>query len=69
MVTLCMLGNFSCFSLSSAEFYSKLTFFKNLFRIIIKVGNGSDPDRERHSVQVVCKDFQQIAKIASSNVS
>ena len=55
MVTLCMLGNFSCFSLSSAEFYSKINFFSKIFfRIIMKVGNGSDPDQKRHSVQVVC---------------
>ena len=36
--------------LSSADFFSKLTFSKKNFRNIIRVSNGLDPDQDRHSV-------------------
>ena len=46
-----MLGKFSCFFLSSADFFlSKLTFSKISFREAIRVSNGLDPDQDRHSV-------------------
>ena len=36
--------------LSSADFFSILTFSKNSFRHTIRVSNGSDPDQDRHIV-------------------
>ena len=47
---LCMLGKFSFFLLSSADFFSKLTFSRNNFRNIIGVTNCLDPDQNRHSI-------------------
>ena len=49
LLTLCLLGNFSCF-LSSADSFSKLTFSKNYFRNIIRVSNSLDPDQARRFV-------------------
>ena len=49
-LTLCMLGNFSCFCCRLLTFFSKLTFSKNFFRNTIRVSNGLDPDQDRHSV-------------------
>ena len=43
-VTLCLLGNFSCF-LPSADFFFKSTFLKNSFRNTIRVSNSLDPDQ------------------------
>ena len=42
-LTLCMLGNFSCFYCSSADFFSKLSFFKKSFKETIRVSNGFNP--------------------------
>ena len=36
--------------LSSADFFSKLTFFKHSFRNAIRVSNGLDPDQDQRSV-------------------
>ena len=36
--------------MSSAVFFSKLTFSKNYFRNNIRVSNGLDPDQDRHFV-------------------
>ena len=36
--------------LSSADFFSKLTFSKNYYKNTIKVPNSFDPDRARHLV-------------------
>ena len=36
--------------LSSADFFSKLTFSKKSFRNIIRLSNGLDPDQDRHFV-------------------
>ena len=36
--------------LSSADFFSKLTFSKNSFRNTIRVSNGLDPDKDRRAV-------------------
>ena len=49
MLTLCMLGKFSCFC-CLLTFFSKLTFSKTSFRNTIRVSNSSDPDQDRHSV-------------------
>ena len=43
-----MLGNFT--KVSSAYFFSKLTFAKNSFGNAIRVSNSLDPDQARHSV-------------------
>ena len=40
IITLCMLGNYSCFSLFSADFFSKLTFSKILLGKIISLRPG-----------------------------
>ena len=36
--------------LSSADFFSKLTFLKNSFRNIISLSNSLDPDQDGHPV-------------------
>ena len=36
--------------LSSADFFSKLTFSQNSFRNTIRVSNGLDPDQDQHGV-------------------
>ena len=43
-LTFCMLCNFSCTD------FSKLCFLNESFWITIRVSNGLDPDRERHSI-------------------
>ena len=48
-LTICLLGNFSCF-LSSADFFQNQLFFKNSFRNTIRVSNSLDPDQARHFV-------------------
>ena len=48
-LTLCIMGNFSCFRCRLLTF-SKFTFSKKTFRNIIRVSNGLDPDQEGHSV-------------------
>ena len=42
--------------LSSADFFSKVTFQKKYFRNTIRVSNSLDPDQDRH-VHVVCPDL------------
>ena len=51
IVTLCILGNFSCFFLSSADFFSKLTFSKNSFRNTFRVSYSLDPDQASRFVR------------------
>ena len=46
-LTLCILGDFA---LSSADFFSKLTFSKISFRNTIRVSNRLDPDQARRFV-------------------
>ena len=41
----CILGNFACFFLLLADFFSKSTFSKNYFRNIPSVSNSLDPDQ------------------------
>ena len=41
-----LLGNFSCFLLST-DFFSKITFSKNSFRNTIIKSNSLDPDQAR----------------------
>ena len=48
-LTLCMLGDFSCFY-RLLLFFSKLIFSENSFRNTIRVTNSLDPDQDRHSV-------------------
>ena len=48
-LTLCLLGNFSCFFVI-CWFFSKSTFLKNSFRNTIRVSNSLDPDQARHFV-------------------
>ena len=45
---------------------SKLTFPKNSLRNIIKVSSTLDSDQYRHSVQAICKGYQQLTKGATS---
>ena len=59
--------------LSSADFFSKLTFEINYSRNITRVSNGLDPDHDRRSVlsvliwvQTFCKGYQQMTKVAAS---
>ena len=49
-LTLCMLGNVSCFCLSSADLFSKLTFSKTSIRSTMTVSNGLDTDQDRRFV-------------------
>ena len=46
-LTLCMLGNFSCFRCRLLTF-SKFTFSKNSLRNTIRVSNRLDPDQDPH---------------------
>ena len=46
---LCMLANFSSFSVV-CRYFSKLTFHQNYFRNTIRVSNSLDPDQVRRSV-------------------
>ena len=43
IITLCLLGNFSCFFVVCCFFF-KINFWKNSFRNTIRVSNGLDPD-------------------------
>ena len=49
-LTLCMLGNISCFLLSSDFFFSKSTLLKNSLMNTIIVSNSLDPDQARRYV-------------------
>ena len=53
-----MLGNFSCFFLPSAYIFQHYI-FQNHFSGIKSVSNSLDPDQSWHSVQTVCKGYQQ----------
>ena len=44
-----MLGNFSCFLLSS-DFFPKLMFLENSFKNTTRGSNSLDPDQVRHFV-------------------
>ena len=59
-----MLGNCSLFY-SRLLTFLKITFSKTIFRNVIKVPNGLNPDQDRRSVQTVCKGNQQTAKVAT----
>ena len=50
VVSCCMMGNFACFLLSSADFFSKSSFLKNSFRNTIRVSNSLNPDQARRNV-------------------
>ena len=45
-LTLCLLGNFSCFLLF-VDFFQNKPFLKKSFRNIIRVSNSLDPDQAR----------------------
>ena len=73
-LTLCMLGNFSCVCMSSADF-SKLAFFKRLFQQhyqrVKHFGSRSGPtlcwlDWVLIWVQIDFKGYQQMTKVAAS---
>ena len=49
VLTLCMLGNFSCFC-CHLLILSKLTYCRNSFRNTIRGSNDLDPDLDLHSV-------------------
>ena len=48
-LTLCMLGNFSCFCCRLVTFF-KIIFFENSFRINIREANSFDPDQDQQNV-------------------
>ena len=60
--------------LSSADFFSNLTFKNNSIRNTITMSNGLDPDQGQHSVgmsvliwvQTVCIGCEQMTKITAS---
>ena len=57
--------------LSSADFFSKLTFSKNSSWSAIRVSNGLDSDQDGRFVgpdlgQSVCKGYQQTTKVAAN---
>ena len=63
-------GKFFLLMLSSAAFF-KINLLKNSFSNTIRVLDGLDSDRDRHSVdliwvQPVCKGYQQMTKAAAS---
>ena len=45
-LTLCMLGNFSCFCCRLLTFFRNFTFSMNSFRNTISVSNGLDPHQD-----------------------
>ena len=64
LLTLCALGNFSCFCCRLLTFFKIIFFFKKSFRNTVRLSNCLDPDQDRHSVvlirvQTVCKNYQQ----------
>ena len=73
-VSLCLLGNLSCF-LSSVNIF-KINLLNDSFRNIIRVSSCLDPDQARHFVgpddilsgliwiQTVCKCYQQTTIVA-----
>ena len=68
-VTLCILGNFSCFVVICLLF-SKLHFSKLSFRNTISVSKSLYPDQDLRSVgpdlvQTVYEGYQQRAKVAA----
>ena len=71
--TLCKLGNFSLFFLSS-DFFSKLTFSKNSFRNTITGSYSLDLDQAQHSVgpdlcpNCLQRDQQQMKKFAAGRL-
>ena len=62
-LTLCMLGNLSCFCCCLLTFF-KFFFTINSFKSTIKVSNGLDTDLIW--VQTVCQGYQQMIKAAAS---
>ena len=72
-LSLCMLGNFSCFCFSSADIFQNKLFQKILSGMYtIRVSNDVDPHQDWHSfgpmswVQTVCKGYQQKGKFAAN---
>ena len=66
-------GYFFMHLLSSAGFFSKLTFSKNSFRNTLRVSNSLDPEQDQHIVGpdlglTVCKGNQQTTKVATSTL-
>ena len=55
--------------LSSADFFSKLTFKQNSFRNTIRVSKGLDPDQDWIWVQTVCRDYQKTINFAATKES
>ena len=72
LLNLCMLGNISCFFVVCGFFFF---FSKKSFRNTIRVSNSLDPDQARQNmpdissgliwVQIVCKGYQQMAKVTT----
>ena len=60
-MSLCKLGNFSCFHFCPLSFFSK-----NSSKNTIRVSNSIGLDHARCCVQTVCKCYQQTIKIAAS---
>ena len=58
LLTHCRLGKCPCF-LSSAVYFSKLTFARNSFRNTIRVPNRQDPDQARRFVLQVQTRIKQ----------
>ena len=70
LLTLCILGNYSCFY-GCLWTYFKINLFKKSFRNTIRVSNGLDLDQDQCSValiwiQTVCKGYKQTTKVALS---
>ena len=70
LITLCMLGNFSCFC-CRLPIFSKLNFEKNSFGNTIRVSNGLDPDQDEcfvsHDLDPShLRGYQQMTKVAAS---
>ena len=61
-LTLCMLGNFACFFLLSADFFSRLIFSKNSFSYTIRVSNtlDADPDQQNVGPNLGMNTFQRL---------
>ena len=71
-LTLCILGNFTCF-LSSANSFSKLTFSKSSFRNTIRVSNSFVQDQDWHDVGPDLgpnwlQGYQQLMKVGPRGV-
>ena len=70
LTILCILGNFFILLLSSADFFFKVDFFKEIFlRNSVRVSNGLDPDWDLcWSFLFVCLLVQNSIMIFRSNI-